>query len=843
MKKRIIFLIFILINAVSLALSPSINSFNGGQLMPEMEARWDFGAQAGTFHSKYSSSCRTLENMFALSQGPATRRPGTKYIATVKSGAPVLLSFDRSVDDTYAIETGPLYMRFYRNGGQILNAGNPYEIVTPFLQADLLDIQTTQVSDTMYMVDGTNPLQKLVRFDHDDWTIVDAPITTGPFQTQNATDTTIDPAGYTFTAQAGADTFTITGSGDLSSIFTDSKNFLVAGATANDGVWVVGSTGAVDPFVITVGAAGDVVAGTGGTIMVKDGPVTLTASEEIFKPGHAGNGSLWEVNQQRGTSTLTGSLASDTSSTSTASFTGGYGFTTSGTWVGTVTLERSTDDGATWDAALQPFNDTNFDNPAETESAIAVHRVTMTNYGSGTCKFSHTISDTLSHGIAQIDTYTNGNIVSGTIIQNMASGTPTTNWREGYWSDFRGWPKTVQIHHQRLIMGGSDSFPQTVWFGKADSDDYEDFAEGTLDTSSFTVALEGQNPITWLLGEDYLFMGTSGSVGRYGESGQAHTPTSPDYREQTRNGAKNIQAELAGNSILYIERAGRRVREFGFSLSSDKYLSTDMTQISANITEGGIIDVDFQSRPDPILWCVLDGDIATLTYLREQAVVAWSLQNTDGDFESVAVIPSSDEDEVWVVANRDAGRFIEQFQPRDWGADDDDAWFVDAGISYSGVATTSFAGATHLANETVSVYADGIIQSDAIVAGDGTFTLDLAAENVIVGLAYTSKLETMPLITSQEDSFYDKKVKSIDLDLYKTKTCSYSNRPDTNFTKINFFSEAGFTAVQPLYTSVLNPKHLPTMWGSTKKQTISIQTSEPAPLTIRAIGINYKAAR
>ncbi len=839
--KRI--LIFLFLIPTCLAVTPSINSFNGGQLMPEMESRWDFGATAGTFHSKYSSSCRTLENFFPLSQGPATRRPGTKYIATVKSGSPILLPFDSSVLDTYVIEAGNLYARFYRNGGQIQSGGNPFEIVTPFLQADLLNIQISQVSDTMYMVDGTNPPQKLVRADHDDWTIIDAPITTGPFQTQNETATTIDPTGYSLAADAGAETFTITGSGDLSSIFTDSKNFLVAGSTANDGTWTVSSTNAADPFIITV--TGDITDGTNdGTIMVKGGIVTLTASADVFNTGHAGNGSLWEINQDRGTSVLSESLTTGTlTSSSTASFTGGYSFTTSGTWVATVALQRSTDDGVTWDNALSPLSDINFDNPAESEGTNVLHRVLMSNWTSGTVTFTHTITDSFNRGIAQIDTFTTARLVSGTIIQNMASGTPTTRWREGYWSDFRGWPKTVQIHHQRLIFGGSDSFPQTVWFGKADADDYENFSEGTLDTSSFTVALEGQNPITWLLGEDYLFMGTSGSVGRYGINGEAHTPTSPDYREQSRNGAKNIQAQLAGNAILYIERAGRRVREFGFSLSADKYQSTDMTQISADITKGGIIDVAFQSRPDPVLWCVLDGDIATLTYLREQNVIAWSLQNTDGDFESVAIIPSSDEDEVWVVVNRDAGRFIEQFQPRDWGSDDDDAWYVDAGISYSGVATTSFTGATHLANEVVSVYADGIIQPDVTVDGAGAFTLGLAAENVIVGLPYTSKLETMPLITSQEDSFFDKKIKFINMDLLESKTMSYSNRPGINLTKVNFFDTAGFTAVQPLYTSTRSPKHLPWIYGGTKKQTVYIETSEPAPLTIRAIGIEYKLGR
>ncbi len=464
----------------------------------------------------------------------------------------------------------------------------------------------------------------------------------------------------------------------------------------------------------------------------------------------------------------------------------------------------------------------------------------MTDWVSGTMNFKFTISDTLNHGIVKATGFTSTTVLTGTILAPMASTGATTRWREGYWSDFRGWPKTVEIHHQRLIFGGSNTFTQTIWFGKADSDDYENFAEGDLDTSAFTVALEGQNPIKWLLGEDFLFMGTSGSCGRYGTSGESHTPTSPDYREQTRNGATGIKAMIAGNAILYIERGARKIREFGFNLQSDKYIATDLTQISQSITEGGIVDADFQFRPEPTLWCVLDGDIATLTYQREQQVVAWSLQNTDGSFESVAIIPASDEDEVWVIVNRDNGRFVEQFQARNWGADDDLAWYSDSGIAYSGTATTSFTGATHLASESVVVYADGIIQPNVTVSAAGAFTLGVSAENVIVGHAYTSKLETMPISVDLQDSALNKKIVALDLDFYKTKTCSFGNGADSDLTKINFFSTAGFTAVQDLYTSTRSYKHVSFVYGSTKKQTIFLQTSEPAPLTIRKITPEFR---
>ena len=107
----------------------------------------------------------------------------------------------------------------------------------------------------------------------------------------------------------------------------------------------------------------------------------------------------------------------------------------------------------------------------------------------------------------------------------------------------------------------------------------------------------------------------------------------------------------------------------------------------------------YQLRPSPILWCALnDGEMATLTYRRDQSVIAWTKQITDGDFESVAVISSGeDEDEVWVsvarTINGTTSRYIEQFQPQDWG-DQEDAWFVDSGLTDDGGAGFTVSGAT-----------------------------------------------------------------------------------------------------------------------------------------------------
>ena len=804
-----------------------------------MEARADF--------QKYNSSSRLIENMLVTVQGPVLKRPGTKYIATVKTGTVRVLPFEFSTDDAYVIESGNLYMRFYRNSGQILDTSDdPVEIVTVYATSELFDIQFDQTDNDMYFANGSDPPQILTRADHDDWTIADVEFTKGPFLPENETTTTITPTSYGFTDDTGDDTFTISSTTDLSSIFTDEKQFIVEGSTANDATWTVSSTSFSTPnFVITV--TGDITGDEDdGTILIVGGTVTLTASAAIFETtsGATHIGSIWAIDQVRGNSVLTGSLTANGTSLSTPFFSGSYSFTTSGTFVGTVTLQRSTNNGISWRAALVALTDTNFDNAAENEDDGAIYRVVMSKFTSGTLNFTFTITDDTNKGVVEITALTSTTVATGTIRSNLVTTDSTTTWREPYWSDFRGWPQTIAFHQQRLVFGGSASYPQTIWFGKQDPDDYPNFLEGTLDTSAFTVALEGQNPIRWLLSQDYLLIGTSGSCGKWGEQGKSAAPTSPSYQEQTRYGSALLQAVLGGDSVLYIERGARKVREFGFDFQVDKYLSPELTILSPEITGDGIKDLTFQLRPNPILWCVLNnGDMATLSYQKDQSVVAWTNQVTDGDFESVTVISSgAAEDEVWVSVNRNGTRFIEQFQPNDWGEDQEDAWFVDSGLDYDSTATASFSGLDHLEGRIVAVWADGIVQeSERVVSG--SITIDITASRVITGLPFTAKLETLPIRVDPQDYTLNKKIKRLWVDYYQTGYVQFGNGQNSELSEDWFFHTSQITARQDLYTSVVRPKQYSFVYGGMVKQTVYLESDKPTPLGIRAIIVDAEIRR
>lgn len=456
------------------------------------------------------------------------------------------------------------------------------------------------------------------------------------------------------------------------------------------------------------------------------GAITLTASAAIFEADHVG--SIWQLNHIVDNNSVSGTHSSVANSDTIPILkTQEYIFTTHGTWTGTVILQRSYDDGTTWQDVMTRHyeDDGNLDFSRSEQVADALYRVRMDSRQSGNLDYNFEALTVELDGVVEITDFNTTTDVNATVRSTLGNTTTTTEWSEGYFSDKNGWPETVVFHGERLVYGGNVNYPQTLWLSQAG--DYNNFTIGTFAADALIYLLPGQNPIQWMASQDFLFVGTLGGAGRLGGN-SPHDALSaeelPTYRQQTYTGSANIQAVIANDQILFVERGGRKVREFAFSIERDKYVSPDLTLLAEHITESGIEEVAYQERPESILWCVLDdGVLLSLTYKREQEVIAWARHVTDGEFESVAVVPGSEEDEVWVVVNRtidsNTVRYVEQFQPFDWGDDQDDMWFVDSGLQFDGgpaVVVTNITQATPAVVTMSSYPVDG--NGDSLADGD-----------------------------------------------------------------------------------------------------------------------------
>ena len=88
-------------------------NFTAGQLSPRLDGRTDL--------TKYYNGAKTLNNFTIQPHGGASRRPGTRFIHEVKdsSNAARLIPFEFSTVQTYVLELGNQYIRFFKDKGII----------------------------------------------------------------------------------------------------------------------------------------------------------------------------------------------------------------------------------------------------------------------------------------------------------------------------------------------------------------------------------------------------------------------------------------------------------------------------------------------------------------------------------------------------------------------------------------------------------------------------------------------------------------------------------------------------------------------------------------------------
>ena len=101
-----------------------LTNFTGGELSPRLDGRNDL--------SKYASGCKTLQNMVVYPHGSAARRPGTSFVAEVKTSSAYtrLVPFEFSTEQTYILEFGNEYIRFYKDSGAILESNKTITGIT-----------------------------------------------------------------------------------------------------------------------------------------------------------------------------------------------------------------------------------------------------------------------------------------------------------------------------------------------------------------------------------------------------------------------------------------------------------------------------------------------------------------------------------------------------------------------------------------------------------------------------------------------------------------------------------------------------------------------------------------
>lgn len=630
--------------------------------------------------SQYFKGCRTLNNFLVTPYGAVERRPGTMFLGRAKSDKVRLVPFVFSSEVSFILEFGHNCCRFFTGRHQVTADGVPLEITTPYSAEDLPRMKFIQSADVMTIVHPDHPVRELKRTAE-----LVFELTEKEFQYPPVLEPNIDD-DFTFTPSA------------------------------------------------------------------REGEITLSTSKDFFEVGNVGG--FVQLIHTRKESSIEKDFKSDTTSETLEVF-GFWTFTTHGTWTGEIHIERSFDNGNTWYTyrSYSSSKDSNVNTSGTEELENVLYRMRMSDYeqsSSGTLKMCRAVltnPDFVTTGVVKITSVTDARSAAGTVIKKLGSIESTAEWNEGAWSNRRGFPGSVAYYEERMIFGGTYHSPQTVWGSK--TGDWDNFLLSDKDDAGleFTLSSDTVNTITWLCGhKDALIIGTMDSEWTLSASSKEEALTPSNFRVKRHSvyGSGNISALLVGDTLLFIQRGERKVREFAYSYEKDGFVAPDMTILADHITHSRITEVALQQQPDTILWCVLgNGTLAALTYERDQEVIGWHRHDTPGKILSAAVIPNEISKDLYLAVERENGTFIEMMAPREFEGIEN-ACFLDSAVTVRGEGLLEVSGLEHLEGQTVSVLIDGALGIPQTVF-EGMITLDRPADTVTVGLPFESHLKTMPI--------------------------------------------------------------------------------------------------
>lgn len=465
-------------------------------------------------------------------------------------------------------------------------------------------------------------------------------------------------------------------------------------------------------------------------------------------------------------------------------------------------------------------------------------------------------------GWATITGWTSTTVVSVTVGGDFASTSANVSWRLGVWSDTTGWPACAVFHEDRLVFGGPRDNPQRL--DASNSGDYENFApsaaDGTIGASNaFAVPLNSNdvNAIRWMVSDERgLMVGTSGGewIVRPTTTGEALSALNSKATQASTYGSADIAASKARKATLFVQASGRKVYDVKYEYTIDGLDPDDLTEISEHITSPGLVEVQFQQEPHSIMWMPRsDGQLVGLTYNRKtdslragwhrHILGGYSNANQDEPavVESVAVIPepSGKYDELWLLVRRYINgatvRYVEYMEKfYDVTVKQEDCFFVDSGLTYSGVATTSVTGLSHLEGQTVSVLADGAPQPDKVVTG-GAITIDEEAEKIHVGLPFRPRGQLLRIEAGSAEGAALGKTRRINKASFLVDRSLGLNvgRSFDNMDAVPFRLTSDLMGVRvPLYTGIVDVE-FEGDWD--KNGVVCFEQDQPLPICVLAI--------
>ena len=316
------------------------------------------------------------------------------------------------------------------------------------------------------------------------------------------------------------------------------------------------------------------------------------------------------------------------------------------------------------------------------EEAVAGTAIDVKALPSGTLYYTPNAPSTIANGVSLI---------------LFPATTASDNWAISEWSDYRGWPKSVSFYENRLFFGGTKLRPSTIYASlinnifffmnqrlDQDSTSLNDENDGTAPTSPsglpFTGYLKETDPfvltisttdndhIKWLVSGKNLFVGTSHQEGSVTGGDSILSYLNFNIRFDTAIGCAPIQGIKINQSLLYVARNGKSIRDFVYYDTNGSYVSIDLSKINDDILANGYeYDTDDFTKSDlkvlqmchdanrSCLWILTNTyNLIGVIYDRQFNIIAWHRHKLGGalNIKSMCIIPMQNYDRLYLATER-----------------------------------------------------------------------------------------------------------------------------------------------------------------------------------------------
>ena len=764
-----------------------LTNFTGGELSPRLDGRNDL--------TKYSSSCKRLDNFIIYPHGAAARRSGTTFVAEVadSDNKTRLIPFEFSTTQTYMLEFSNLKIRFYKDNGSILEGDKTITGITQANPAVVTSSSHGYSNGDEVLISSVSGMTEVngKRF-------LVAGVTTNTFQLTDKDGTNINSTSYTAYSSGGVANKVY----EIATPYTTAQLFDLKFAQSADVMYITHPSHEVEKLSRT--------GHTSWTLSDVDftkGPMQdANTTDTTLNPGQSAVGTGIALVASAVTGINGGSGFQSTDVGRFVFLSAGYAKITgvTDTTNATITIITALDSAsATADWRLGAFSDTTghpscvtffeqrlvFAGTSEQPQAIFFSR--SGDYENMDANIGGTVADDdaiiytiASNQVNAIRFMT----ATRTLIIGTAGGEFTVS---GGGTDSAITPTNILIKKQSnhgaanvdsIAVGNATLFLQRAkrklreLAYNFDVDGYlapdmtilaEHITEGGITQMAYQ---QEPNQIIWGVRSDGELVGLTYQReqqvtawhrhifgGRFGNA----TITVTDYAN-IADGTRIIFTKADGTTTTFTSATSSTTGKFHTTSSNNQTATNLKTLIDA--------DSDFTATVSSNVVTITETSPLSTGFLTVKSLDdSTRLAKTDEGkavCESVAVIPTDDtEYQTWVIVKRTINgstrRFVEYINNFDFTETNNTTFnFLDSALSYSGSAATTISGLDHLEGQTVSILADGATHPDKTVSS-GSVTLDRSATNVKLGLAYKSILQTMRLNAGSQNGTSQAKTKRI----------------------------------------------------------------------------------